>query len=228
MMTCGPQAQHSAGRQRSAGRRIGWLPVLASAVLLASLSGSAGALDTHPPAVQRSLLTTETVLGTSMALPLARKANHALRQTERMMDGLISVLTNTGLFWLWVLRSTIIFAIIAALSSVIDRHVFSLRRARTGALSRYLGRGIRMFLGLVWDRRTPYLARAVLAAALVYWLLPSDLIPDTSRIVGVLDDVVITYSATRAFMYLCPDALLARHAAAVEWRANRVTAPEAR
>lgn len=211
--------------QRSGRRRSGWVSALTAAVLLASLSGSVGALDTHPSAAPASLLTTQTVLGTSMALPFARKANHALRQTQRMMDGLIAVLTDTGLFWLWVLRSTMIFAIIAALSSVIDRHVFSLRRARAGALSRYLGRGIRMFLGLVWDRRTPYLARAVLAAALLYWLLPSDLIPDTSRVVGLLDDVVITYSATRAFMYLCPDALLARHAAAVEWRANRVTAP---
>lgn len=225
MTTCGPRARQSASMQRSAERRIGWLSVLTSAMLLASLSSSVRALDTHPPAAQASLLTTETVLGTSMALPLARKANHALRQTQRMMDGFISVLTDTGLFWLWVLRSTIVFAIIAALSSVIDRHVLSFRRARAGTLSRYLARGIRMFLGLVWDRRTPYLARAVLAGALLYWLLPSDLIPDTSRIVGVLDDIVITYSATRAFMYLCPDALLARHAAAVEWRARRVTAP---
>ena len=200
--------------------------MLTGAVLLALLTGTVSAIDTvPPPRAPQPSLTTETVFGTSMAVPFTRRVNRALRDSERMMDGFVAVLTDTGLFWLWVLRSSIVFAIIAALSSVTDRHVFSLRRAGPGTLSRYLGRGIRMFLGLVWDRRTPYLARLVLAAALLYWLLPSDLIPDTSRTIGLLDDVIITYSATRAFMYLCPDALLARHAAAVEWRTRRLTAP---
>jgi hypothetical protein len=121
--------------------------------------------------------------------------------------------------WLWIGMSIAGFLTVTAFSSVVDRRMWDLRRQGPGVLGRYLGHGIRTFFRILRDRRTPYLARAVLAAALLYWLLPSDLIADTSFWPGSLDDFLVAVLAAKAFMYLCPDALVATHAAAVTGRA---------
>jgi uncharacterized membrane protein YkvA (DUF1232 family) len=125
-----------------------------------------------------------------------------------------------GLLWLGFVLSVFTFFIVAALASVVDLRMFRLRNRGSGELSRYLGHGIRMFFMIVRDRRTPYVARSVLAVALLYWVLPFDLIPDESLLPGFLDDVVIVVAAAKGFMYLCPDALVARHAVAVQSRAE--------
>jgi len=59
-----------------------------------------------------------------------------------------------------------------------------------------------------------------LGAALVYWLVPFDLIPDDSVVPGFIDDVIIAASAAKGFMYLCPDSLIARHASGIEARTH--------
>jgi uncharacterized membrane protein YkvA (DUF1232 family) len=73
-----------------------------------------------------------------------------------------------------------------------------------------------MFFRLVVDRRTPYLARFLLAAGLLYWLIPTDLIPDSPWLPGFIDDLVIAILVAKVFVYLCPDVVLARHAHVVD------------
>jgi len=79
-----------------------------------------------------------------------------------------------------------------------------------------LSHGARTFFRIARDRHTPRLAQALLGVALLYWLIPFDLIPDGSVLPGFVDDVVIAASAAKVFMYLCPAALVAKHAADVE------------
>jgi uncharacterized membrane protein YkvA (DUF1232 family) len=48
------------------------------------------------------------------------------------------------------------------------------------------------------DRRTPLSAKAVLMAALAYFVLPGDLVPDLIPALGFTDDAAVIYAALRA------------------------------
>ena len=54
-----------------------------------------------------------------------------------------------------------------------------------------LGKRIRLLQAVWKDPRTPWYARAALAATVVYALSPIDLIPDFIPVLGQLDDLVI-------------------------------------
>jgi len=126
-----------------------------------------------------------------------------------------------GAFWLSIVFSAAVFLVVAAFASVVDTRVFALRREPRGAVARYVGYGIRTFFLILLDRRTPYAARILLTVALVYWLVPFDLIADNSLVPGFIDDLVVTVAAAKGFVYLCPVSLVAGHAHAVEERARQ-------
>jgi hypothetical protein len=130
-----------------------------------------------------------------------------------------NLLGAAGMAWFWILVSVVVFLLVTAVSSVVDFRMLDLRHKGPGALPRYLGNGTLTFFRILRDRRTPNIARGVLLFALVYWLVPLDLIPDNSVVPGFVDDLLIAVSAAKGFIYLCPDSLVARHAAAVEARA---------
>jgi uncharacterized membrane protein YkvA (DUF1232 family) len=126
-----------------------------------------------------------------------------------------------GAFWLWAALSIAVFLTVAAFASVADTRMFTFRHEPPGAVARYLGYSIRTFFLILLDRRTPYVARIFLGLALVYWLVPFDLIADKSLVPGFIDDLVVTVAAAKSFIYLCPTSLVAAHAHAVEERARR-------
>lgn len=71
-------------------------------------------------------------------------------------------------------------------------------------LVRHLPQFAKLFWRLFRDRRVPLRAKAILVAALVYMLLPMDLLPDILPFVGVIDDITILLLAGRWFLSLCP------------------------
>jgi uncharacterized membrane protein YkvA (DUF1232 family) len=142
-------------------------------------------------------------------------------RAEHSMYRLVVLAGTVGAFWLWVVVSLAAFLTVAGFASAADRRMLALRHKSPGAATRYLGFGIRTFFLMVLDRGTPYAARIVLAVGLLYWLVPFDLIVDKSFFPGFLDDLVVAVVAAKAFVYLCPASLVAKHACAVEARAQR-------
>jgi uncharacterized membrane protein YkvA (DUF1232 family) len=65
----------------------------------------------------------------------------------------------------------------------------------------------------------------LLSVALLYWLVPFDLIADKSLVPGFIDDLAVAVVAAKGFVYLCPTSLVAAHARAVEERARRRRLP---
>jgi len=147
---------------------------------------------------------------------VGRFVHRLVKRSENTTRRLQEVLANAGVLWLPVLLSALVFLLIAGVSSAADVRMLEMRHRGPLALSRYLGRGTLTFFRIVRDRHTPNVARLILVAAFAYWILPVDLIPDRTLLPGCLDDLLIAVVAAKAFIYLCPDALVARHAAAVE------------
>ncbi len=202
------------------GARGGWNGVLISAVVAAMLvTGLWRPTIAAAAIIAVPVTSSDTLSPVEMLLQPAKHIHRLLTRTERELIHLGAFLQEIGALWLWFALSVAAFFTVTSFSSVVDRRMWSLRRQGPGVLGRYLGHGLRTFFRILRDRRTPYLARAVLAGALLYWLLPTDLIDDSSLWPGFVDDVLIAVLAAKGFMYLCPDALIAKHAAAVTGRA---------
>jgi uncharacterized membrane protein YkvA (DUF1232 family) len=142
-------------------------------------------------------------------------------RAEHTADRLILLAGYVGEFWLWIVISLGAFLTIVAFASAGDTRMLALRRESPSAVARQLGYGVRTFFLIMLDGGTPYVARILLALGLLYWLVPFDLIADRSIVPGFLDDFVVAVVAAKAFVYLCPASLVAKHAFAVEARARR-------
>ena len=63
--------------------------------------------------------------------------------------------------------------------------------ARLKSIGRNLKRELKVYRLVCKDRRTPKLAKFLLGLAVVYVLLPFDIIPDFIPLVGQLDDLIM-------------------------------------
>ncbi len=202
-----------AARSSWAGRL--WVSCGIAIVLCAGAAAGLPDATGFRPAVSAVHVTAE------MAGSLAPLSHRLTTRTQHTVDRLLLLAGDVGAFWLWAVLSIAVFLIVAAFASVADTRMFTLRHEPPGAVARYLGHGLRTFFLILLDRRTPYMARILLTAALIYWLVPFDLIADKSLVPGFIDDVAVTVAAAKGFVYLCPTSLVAAHAHAVEERARR-------
>jgi len=143
------------------------------------------------------------------------RAHGVATRTDRVLGRVSAMITSAAAAWLWILPSAAFFFVVVAVASATDLRMLDLRRQTLQMLARDLGHGVRTFFGVLRDRQTRYLPRGVLALALLYWLLPTDLVGDGTPAVGMLDDLVVAILAAKLFIHLCPDAVVAAHAAAV-------------
>lgn len=76
-----------------------------------------------------------------------------------------------------------------------------------GTFRKYL----KLIFALYRDRRTPFLAKALLWIALLYVIWPLDLIPDFIPILGQIDDLVVVVVFLLISMVLIPPWLYDEH-----------------
>jgi len=74
---------------------------------------------------------------------------------------------------------------------------------------------VRLFAGLLRDRRVPLRAKVVIAAASAYVAFPIDLIPEFVPVVGSLDDAIVAALALRFVLRTTDGAVLREH-----WRGD--------
>lgn len=195
-----------------------WRRLVAGCVLAVAL----GVLSFQPYAVPAAAaappIKGSAVTATSLAPGFGGFLHRLITRTERTSDRAVSFLAQMGALGLWVTVSLAAFLLVTAFSSVADLRMWDVRQQGVGALVHYIGHGMWTFFRILVDRHTPYSARSVFVAALVYWLVPLDLIDDSS-LPGFVDDLFIAVVAAKGFMYFCPDTLVAAHAAAVEGQA---------
>lgn len=71
---------------------------------------------------------------------------------------------------------------------------------------------IRLFWRLLTDRRVSFLPKLVMAIGILYFVWPLDLIPAFPFVgLGLLDDIIVLYVASKLFMRLCPRNVVEEH-----------------
>lgn len=77
---------------------------------------------------------------------------------------------------------------------------------------------LRLTWRLLRDRRVPLWAKLVPLGALLYVLLPYDILPDVLPGLGQVDDAILLWAAYRFFVWLCPSEVVDEHRAALARR----------
>jgi len=80
---------------------------------------------------------------------------------------------------------------------------------------------IRLAWRLLRDPRVPLWMKAIPAGAVIYVLLPIDLIPDILLGLGQLDDIALLIGGVRLFTSLAPHEVVEEHLAEIEGRQVR-------
>lgn len=75
---------------------------------------------------------------------------------------------------------------------------------------------VRLFFRLLGDRRVHWFGKAVFLAAVGYLVSPLDFLPDLAPVLGQVDDLTVLTLACRAFLSLCPQAVVAGHVAEID------------
>ncbi len=75
---------------------------------------------------------------------------------------------------------------------------------------------VRLFVGLLGDRRVGLLAKALFLFAGVYAVTPLDFLPDLMPLLGQVDDLSIFLMGCRMFLQLCPREVVREHVARVD------------
>jgi len=74
---------------------------------------------------------------------------------------------------------------------------------------------------LLQDKRVSFLAKLIPLAALLYVVLPFDLVRDFPVSLGYVDDVVVVYLLMKAFIRACPPEVVQEHVAKLSLQRKR-------
>jgi len=81
----------------------------------------------------------------------------------------------------------------------------------------YFPHFLKLYWGLLLDRRVPLYLKLMLAGALTYFLSPVDLIPEIiNPLIGFIDDIVVLWLALKYFIKWSPQDVVGEHVARLE------------
>lgn len=80
-----------------------------------------------------------------------------------------------------------------------------------------LPRALGLFLSLMRDPRVPASLKGLAAAALAYFFIPVDLLPDLFPVTGYLDDLLVGFFVLERFAALCPREVYAHYTERFRW-----------
>ena len=122
--------------------------IAAAVVLLLSVSCAHAAVA--QPMMRQAPRAFWTDLGSAQieaAPSLDRYIHRLLTRAERSGSRFATFLGSAGAVWLWLALSVIAFVVVIAMASVVDFRMLELRHSGSAALGRYVGDGLRIFLG---------------------------------------------------------------------------------
>ena len=170
--------------------------------------GAVPSAQAIPGAATSTVVALSSGWSASLAPGLSGRIHRFVSRTERAVKRLGLTLMHTASVWLAMIASALVCLVVVGCASVADRRMLDLRQHTPGAVVRDLVLGVRTFVRLLRDRRTPASARALVAAAVVYWMLPFDVLADPIRVYGVIDDLIAAVLAAKGFVALCPEAVI--------------------
>jgi uncharacterized membrane protein YkvA (DUF1232 family) len=77
---------------------------------------------------------------------------------------------------------------------------------------------IRLYARLFRDPRVPWYAKAVLLAAVAYFIVPMDAIADVLVGFGQIDDIIVLVLGLKGFLALCPKNVVEEHVRLIDQR----------
>ena len=70
---------------------------------------------------------------------------------------------------------------------------------------------VKLYWRLFRDPRVSWVPKLVMVAGFAYIIVPFDLVPDWIPVAGWLDDAMVFYLTTQAFIRLCPPNVVREH-----------------
>ncbi len=70
---------------------------------------------------------------------------------------------------------------------------------------------LRLIYRLMTDRRVPLRAKLIVPAAIIYLIMPFDIVPDVVPIAGLLDDILALIISIGLFVTIVPREVLSEH-----------------
>ena len=84
------------------------------------------------------------------------------------------------------------------------------RKKKLSILAKFR-REIGFYRAVLRDRRTPWVSRILLGAAVAYLVSPIDLIPDFIPVIGHLDDLIIVPALVFVAVKMIPERVIREH-----------------
>lgn len=136
-----------------------------------------------------------------------------VREVRRAFRMLQWTFWRTLDWWAGWIRGAAFSLVVAVAALLTDRSLFAVWRSE-GSRELFTNAALMLYVygRLLFSGKVPIAPKLLLLGALIYGVVPSDLVPDRSFWPGQIEDVLLIAIAVRAFVYGCPQDLVNEYA----------------